>query len=193
MWRARLKERLLSQEPETLGRTGIASVLALVGQDSSGNDALLLTKRTHHVENHKGEISLPGGYWEAKDETLLATALRECQEEVGIPATGVEILGALQPVITSFSVLIQPWVGFLSSPLEVLPNPTEVERVLWLPVPRLVQEGLAERPVQVRGIMVQTPAIEIEREIVWGATGRILSMLRECLVEVGYGEPDPAR
>lgn len=161
--------------------------MALLAADAEGREAVLLTKRTLQVESHKGEVSLPGGYWESRDETLLATALRECQEEVGVPPQGVEILGPLPPVITSFSVLIQPWVGCLPSPLELTPNPSEVERVLWLPVPRLVEEGLTERLVQVRGLTVQTPAIVVGSEVVWGATGRILGLLRELLVSVGYG------
>jgi 8-oxo-dGTP pyrophosphatase MutT (NUDIX family) len=142
---------------------------------------ILLTKRSEKVETHKGQISFPGGLFETQDEHLLKTALREAKEEVGLKEAQIEILGALSPVQTLRDVEIYPWVAEVQFPREVVFNPDEVERLLFLPVELLLMEGL--KPVQVSvtegGLNFKVASIGIfcEQELIWGASAKILELL----------------
>lgn len=168
--------------PDALGQRN-SSVLVTVGiHEDTGLAEILLTKRTMLVDSHKGEISLPGGHWEDHDESLMHTALRECEEEIGIRPTDVEILGALEPVQTHQRVSIYPWVGKINLPYLFNPNPAEVDRILALPLVQLLEEGLKPVSVRVGAINVQSEGLFFQGELVWGATARILAMFREKLV-----------
>jgi 8-oxo-dGTP pyrophosphatase MutT (NUDIX family) len=164
------------------GGANISSVMILIGVDPvTQREEILLTKRTHTVETHKGQVSFPGGYWETSDPHLLATALRECDEEVGVKAKDIEIVGALTPVFTRGEVRIYPWVGLMSFPYSFVLNPQEVERVMFLPVSLLLSEGLPKVNVAIEGFTVQSIGITVEKELVWGATAKMLEQLIQLL------------
>jgi 8-oxo-dGTP pyrophosphatase MutT (NUDIX family) len=95
---------------------------------------VLVTQRTQAVEHHRGQISFPGGACDPQDVGLMATALRETFEEVGVPPVEVEMLGELDdyPTITSFSVT--PFVGVIPHPFPYRLNPEEVEAVIEVPL-----------------------------------------------------------
>ena len=95
---------------------------------------LLFTQRTFTVKDHRGQISFPGGVQDAEDPDLLATALRETQEEIGLDPEAVEVLGALPPVATITGYRITPFVGLIPHPYDFHPNPLEVKRLLLLPL-----------------------------------------------------------
>ena len=143
---------------------------------------ILLTKRTMLVESHKGQISFPGGYAESTDSSLLNTATREAQEEIGLHPNSVTILGALNPVQTSFAVTIYPYVGRVDLPYPFLLNGAEVEKMVFLPVSLLREKGLEEMSVNVGGVSVKSLGIWIEDDLIWGATAKILEELRTFLL-----------
>lgn len=182
-----MAERLTLSLPDPLprGEATLSSVLALIGWNgTSQQEEILLTKRTDLVETHKGQVSFPGGFWEEGDSDLLATALREAHEEIALQAAHVKILGSLEPVRTKGNVLIYPWVGRVDYPYPFQPNPGEVATLLYLPVERLLKQGLAPTMVAVTPeLTVETEGITIDNELVWGATARILSQLREHLLK----------
>ncbi len=146
----------------------------------TGRDEILLTKRTMLVETHKGQISFPGGMREGHDLTLLDTALRESAEEIGTLASDIEVLGPLPPVLTRGDVVIYPWVGRLGFPYSFKINQHEVEKVLYLPLVRLIEEGLAPVEVEIGPMKVKSIGITVDKELVWGATAKILDQLRDC-------------
>lgn len=196
-WGENLRRKLASEvAPEaaseaTPGAQAIdSSVLAAVGWESkSESNQIILMKRTMTVGFHKGQISFPGGIREQADRTLLETALREADEEIGLKPSDVETLGSLDPVITRNNVIIYPWVGRLSLPYEFRLNPAEVDRLLFLPLDKLLTEGLKEVEVPVRGFKVTSIAIEVDGELIWGATARILEQLRQACLAVGPRGP----
>ena len=161
----------------------ISSVIIIIGWNSSTEqNEILLTKRTQHVETHKGQISFPGGFYETHDENLLKTALREFEEECGAKSSDVEVIGSLGPVETRNQVMIYPWVGSMKFPYSFTINPSEVERLLYLPVSELIEVGLKSTDVQVGSYRVKSLAIEVDQELVWGATAAMLNQLRKYLV-----------
>jgi 8-oxo-dGTP pyrophosphatase MutT (NUDIX family) len=181
----KLRQKLspLSRAPVQRSAESLSSVLLLLVKERTSQEAhILLTKRTMLVENHKGEISFPGGYWEATDASLVDTALREANEEIGSDSKDIQLLGALSSVTTHQGVKILPVVGSLDTPYAFQPNPAEVERLLYLPLTQLLDEGIAPVEVRVGDLLVPSEGIYLGVELVWGATAKILRELRELLL-----------
>ncbi|MCB0403838.1 MAG: CoA pyrophosphatase [Bdellovibrionales bacterium] len=178
-WKQTLKDELQGAKKEsTASGPGTAAVLVLIGRrPGRDTEEILLTKRTQLVETHKGQISFPGGFWTAGDEGSLQTALRECEEEVGLIERDIEVIGALPLVRTRGAVPIFPWVARTDFPTELLVNEGEVDRVLYLPLDQLVREGLQPVTVEARDYKVQSIGIKVGNELVWGATARVLQHL----------------
>jgi 8-oxo-dGTP pyrophosphatase MutT (NUDIX family) len=180
-----LTRRLLSAEDaaamEARGGTDAAVLLALYGwPDEAG---LIFTERRADLRRHAGEISFPGGRQDEGDADLAATALREAQEEIALEPAAVELVGALPPVSTFVTgYRVHPFVGLVADPseLDLRPNPTEVETVLTLSLEVLAESYEMRRLVR-RGVPIRTPTYEVEGQLIWGATARILGHLLERL------------
>ncbi|MEZ4750718.1 MAG: CoA pyrophosphatase [Bdellovibrionota bacterium] len=182
-WKQALKNQLQGTLFEsTASGPGTAAVLVLIGRrPGQSSDEILLTKRTELVETHKGQISFPGGFWSAGDADSLQTALRECEEEIGLIKQNIEVLGALPLVHTRGAVPIYPWVARTDFPAELLVNEGEVDRVLYLPLEQLLEEGLQPVTIEARDYKVQSIGIRVSNELVWGATARVLQHLHSHL------------
>ena len=142
----------------------------------------LFTKRTELVEHHKGQISFPGGVAEAEDANLWSTAVRETEEEIGIPASGIQLLGALPTALTVTGFEISPFVGAVPYPLELQVHDGEVAEVLEIPIAYLMDPLVVEeRPVKWKGGQLLTLVFHYRGHAIWGATARILSDLLEVL------------
>ena len=138
---------------------------------------LVFTERRADLRRHAGEISFPGGRHDESDESLLATALRETEEEVGLPRESVQPLGALPPFgtfVTNFKV--HPIVGLIPEAFEFIASPDEVETVLSFSLEQL-RESFAMRRLVRRGLPIRTPTYELDGTMIWGATARILGEL----------------
>lgn len=185
-WVQRLQQSLpeISVPSPSTVQGAISSVLiALCANETTHQQEILLTKRTMLVDTHKGQVSFPGGFWESHDTSLVATALRESQEEIGTDPAHVSVLGALEAVQTHQGVWIYPWVGHLQqTPYPFRVNAAEVERILYLPLETLMKEGLKPVSVRVGEVDVKSYGIYVDGELVWGATARILGMLRDRLL-----------
>jgi 8-oxo-dGTP pyrophosphatase MutT (NUDIX family) len=174
-----------SRELIPKGDPKTSSVLVPVGWNpATDREEILLTKRTQLVETHKGQVSFPGGFCEDHDAHVLETALRESMEEIGTKAEDIEIIGALEPVKTRGDILIYPWVGLLKFPYPFLPNPGEVDSLLYLSVTELVEHGLKPVDVEVGASRVKSHGIYVSNELVWGATARMLEQLRDLLMRL---------
>ena len=138
----------------------------------------LFTKRTDMVEHHKGQISFPGGGKHEGDANLWETAVRETEEEIGVPRTGVRILGALPRLITVTDFEVAPFVGAIPYPVTFAPRPGEVESIIEVPLSYLLDPMVVEeRPVRWKGRELMTLVYHYRGHAIWGATARILSDL----------------
>jgi len=168
--------------PDTPDPLLSAAVLILLFPDDE-SWRFFLTERTHGVEHHQGQISLPGGARE-KDESLEEAAIRETQEEMGISETP-EIIGQLSKLhipVSGFEV--SPFVGWLSVRPEVEPNNVEVARVHEVTLADfLATECHKWEKRTFRSIEIDVPYFELDGVKVWGATAMILSEFRQVLQE----------
>jgi len=143
---------------------------------------LLFTERRADLRRHAGEISFPGGRRDP-GEHLIETALREAEEEIGLAATEVEVVGALPPVGTFVTgYRINSFVGLIRSPesLGLAANPEEVEEILRAPLGGLLDTRTRRRVPQSR-IPLKTDTFEAEGRLIWGATARVLSHFFEVV------------
>jgi len=135
-WRKEIGEILSQRQRQVITREGLkpSAVLVLI-YEKMGEFYIVLTKRTHDVEHHKGQMSFPGGAYDKGDGDLKATALREAFEEIGVRAEDVEILGNLddQATLTS-NFAITPFVGAIPYPYGFRVNRKEVEELIEAPV-----------------------------------------------------------
>jgi 8-oxo-dGTP pyrophosphatase MutT (NUDIX family) len=155
----------------------VALFLASDGQDPHA----VFTRRRTDLRRHAGEISFPGGRRDPEDPDLADTALREAEEEIGLPRAQVSLLGELPPVSTFVTnYVIHPFVGLIPTGLRWEASPTEVDAVLELPLDAL-RAGRTRTRMERRGISFETDAYVVEEHLIWGATARILESLLERL------------
>ena len=160
---------------EVHGRTD-AGVLVPVYLEGGALHAVF-TKRRENLRRHAGEISFPGGRHERGEPDLIATALREAQEEIGLPPDAVDVVGALKPTPTiATSYAIYPFVGVIEPGLKWALSAREVAEVLELPLNE-VRDGYSRQRLIRRGIPILTDTYVVGEYLIWGATARILSDL----------------
>jgi 8-oxo-dGTP pyrophosphatase MutT (NUDIX family) len=159
------------------GHKDAAVLVALHGDPLTA----VFTERRADLRRHAGEISFPGGRQDEPDEDLRTTALREAEEEIGLPAAEVELVGALPPVGTFVTgYRIHPFVGRIRSGHDWVPQEAEVARVLEFTLPDLAAGFEMKRLVR-RGVPIKTPTYTVDGHLVWGATARIVESLLERL------------
>jgi 8-oxo-dGTP pyrophosphatase MutT (NUDIX family) len=159
-----------------------AAVLVPLVEHASGM-TVLLTQRTDHLYHHPGQISFPGGRLEECDEGDFAVcALRETEEEVGLPRDLVAVLGRLDDYVTGTGFVVTPVVGILAPPFAVTPDPFEVAEVFEVPLAFLLDpanHALVDRVVEGRARPFWS--IAWEGRTIWGATAGILVNLADRL------------
>lgn len=141
-----------------------------------GDDfSVVFTQRSSRLHAHAGQVSFPGGGVEAQDENAAATALREAEEEIGLPRHDVNVLGELDDYVTRSGFLVRPVVGFVADRPVWKPDAFEVETVFDVPLSHLMQPGHLEcRQVMFEGGARRFYACTWQEHHIWGATAGML-------------------
>lgn len=179
-----IKERLIRyevgqlSEPHAEPRDQAAVLLPIV---KSHEPALLLTLRSSNLGAHASEVAWPGGRQDPEDPSLLVTALRETHEEIGVGPHQIEIVGELRPFISKFGLLVTPFVGLIDDPVDLTPNPDELEAVFSVPIHYFLDDPRSQTDVIERnGERHVVPVYHYDGFKIWGLTAMIL---REFLNE----------
>jgi 8-oxo-dGTP pyrophosphatase MutT (NUDIX family) len=159
--------------------------VALILYERDGSPWTIFTRRTELVGDHKGQISLPGGSKDAEDASLLATAIRETREELGIDPDVLQAVAAIQTVYTvATRYYIHPFVFYTQSRPEIRPCADEVAEVIDVPIGALLKDNV--RRVErwdTHGVSRDVYFYDYGRYTIWGATGRVLKHFLD-----GYSE-----
>ena len=162
-----------------------AAVLVPLFLNEQSQPQLVLTRRRADLRRHAGEISFPGGRRDDEDATLQATALREAEEEIGLPRELASVIGELPPTSTfATGYLIHPFVATIPAGTAWEPSTREVDAVLELPLDQ-IREGRTTAELERRGFTFTTDAYVVDDHLIWGATARIIEDLLERLRDGG--------
>lgn len=155
--------------------------------DEGGQAHLVLTRRSSRLRSHTGEVSFPGGRMDA-GESPVAAALREAEEEIGLPPETVTPIGCLSTLSTAVNPApITPVVATLVGRPRLSPNPAEVDRAFTVAVVELLQPGVHRRELWAwpDGEERAIDFFELVGDTVWGATARMLSELLDWVMAAG--------
>jgi 8-oxo-dGTP pyrophosphatase MutT (NUDIX family) len=145
---------------------------------------VLYTRRSDRLASHRGEVAFPGGRLDRRDPNLLATALREAYEEVGIEPQAVDVLGSFQSRRThSTNIMVTPFVGMVHGTPELRPDPKEVAEIFQVPLNVLVDpryRGAHQR--HGNGAASHRPAILYQQQVIWGLTYELTMRFLELIL-----------
>jgi 8-oxo-dGTP pyrophosphatase MutT (NUDIX family) len=172
--------RMLAARPvvRVAASSGTASAVLVPLVHRAGEVHVWLVRRSSGLRRHSGQVAFPGGKMDPTDDGMLATALREAHEEIGLAPVLVDVLGRLDDLVTGTGFTVSPFVGWIDAPFTPVANAAEVARVFAVPL--RVFFGDAEGVPPFHGHTV-------DGELVWGATGKIL---RDLVALVRGIEPD---
>ena len=164
----------------------VACVLALLyPKDKEWHTVLILRRSNNENDRHKGQVSFPGGQLEDSDPSLEAGALREAEEEVGVLADQVEILGRLTELYIPVSnFLVHPFVGYTTSLPDFKPQLSEVKEILEIPLAKLTDPNtVSQTDIKIgKNITLKrVPFFNLNNKVVWGATAMMLNEFLEVV------------
>ncbi|WP_163560246.1 CoA pyrophosphatase [Halomonas sp. NO4] len=181
-----LRERLQAHAPRRLASGGVPQAAVLMPIVDRREPTLLFTRRAAHLATHSGQVAFPGGKREHGDADLLATALREAEEEIALPPARVELLGRLSDVISLHGIRVTPYVGLIPPGLPLTPDPTELDAIFEVPLSLFLDDRRHHTDViPVDGRPHYVPSYHAAGQVIWGLSAM---MLVELLAE-GFARP----
>lgn len=171
--------------PGREGRSTPAAVLVPLVNRPDGL-TVLLTQRSASLPDHPGQVSFPGGRLDPGDATAVDAALREAQEEVGMPPQCVTVLGQLATYETVTGYSVTPIVGWVEPPFPVVPDPVEVDDVFEVPLAFVLEPAHQQRHFRMLGALRRDYyAIPYADRYIWGATAAMIVILDRTLRDDG--------
>lgn len=151
---------------------------AVIALYERATDSLILTKRSELMRHHPGEICFPGGRQEIDDEHLLATALRELKEELGIGSERIHLIKALTDERTLLGAIIHPWLASIESIDPFILNAQEVTEIIRVPFSLVCDINNYKDFLIKRGTyQFKSCQFTASSQFIWGATARIMKQL----------------
>ncbi len=143
---------------------------------------VLLTLRAADLAAHAGQISFPGGHIEPEDPDAIHAALREAEEEIGLPTNHVEVVGRLDTWLTGTGFEITPVVGLVRPPDSFVPDPVEVAEIFEVPLEFILdRRNHQTQSRELRGVLRSFFVLPYQHRNIWGATAGMLVNLAEAL------------
>jgi 8-oxo-dGTP pyrophosphatase MutT (NUDIX family) len=180
-----LRERLQAHQPRRVALK-LPQAAVLMPIVDRPEPTLLFTRRADHLNTHGGQVAFPGGKREENDPDLLATALRESEEEIALPPYRVELLGRLSEVVSLHGLRVTPYVGLIPADLPLTPDPSELDAIFEVPLRLFLEDRRHHTDViPMDGRPLYVPNYHVAGQVIWGLSAM---MLVELLAE-GFGRP----
>ena len=155
-------------------KSDLPKAAVLIALTDEENPEVIYTLRSNKVSSHQGEVSFPGGMQEESDTSLIMTALRESEEEVGLPQNCVKILGSLDTMVSRFNVSVTPFVGVIPGDVELNSSSEEIEACFRVPLSFLLKDKRYRNDeVNRNGETFYMPAYKYSSYVIWGLTAMI--------------------
>lgn len=183
-----LASREPSAPPDADGARPAAVLIPLHYHDDEWH--VILNVRSQFVGMHQGEIAFPGGKYEPTDPDMLACALREAHEEMGIAPADVDVIGSLEPVLTRTDYLVWSTVGVIPHPYRFEVDENEVAEIIEIPLDHLLTDTAERHEARLNpdGTLLQRKAYAHGPHLVFGATAWILVQLLDLLRNLRPGD-----
>ena len=175
---------LIKKQQDKIKHAKQSAVLALFYPDEAQNTKLVLILRKTYNGVHSAQVGFPGGKVEEKDQSLQHTALRETEEEIGVPMQHIEILKQLTQVyIPPSNFYVHPFIGYTNTTPKFIKQDYEVEEVIEVSLQHFLDEqSVVSKSVSTSyNVAVEVPAFKLNDHIVWGATAMMLSEIKDLL------------
>jgi len=172
---------LISRTPEIVAGSSLKPAAVLIAiQERADGDYVVLTKRGDNMPTHKGQIAFPGGRVHAGDADLVATALRESHEEIGVVPEHVRVLGRLDEFTAGYGIVVTPVVGVIPPQYDFLLDPAETSAIASLPVRSLMAPGTYVKNAHLSPGGHPSYHFYVDNGWdIWGVTARILVQFLE--------------
>ena len=155
-------------------KSDLPKAAVLIALTDEENPEVIYTLRSNKVSSHQGEVSFPGGMQEESDSSLIMTALRESEEEIGLPQNCVKILGSLDTMVSRFNVSVTPFVGVIPGDVELNTSSEEIEACFKVPLSFLLKDKRYRNDeVNRNGETFYMPAYKYSSYVIWGLTAMI--------------------
>lgn len=164
-----------------------AGVMALFYPNSEGETYIILMLRKTYKGVHSNQVGFPGGKVEEGDENIKATALRETEEEIGIPRDHITVLRKLTNIyIPPSNFWVQSFIGLTQDTPRFIPQEYEVEELIEVPLSEFLSKDalITQTLTTSYAVDITVPAYKLQGHVVWGATAMMLSEVKELLVQV---------
>jgi 8-oxo-dGTP pyrophosphatase MutT (NUDIX family) len=185
---SQIRERVSRYEPSYIEDDSLTRAAVLLPlYENAGDTHVLFTRRSELVEHHKGQISFPGGMFDASDADLRTTAKRETFEEIGVSTDHVDIFGQLDEMVTVSNFLVRPFVGLITEagPYPFVHSEIEVAEILEVPLAHLRDDAnVVVEPRTYQGREMLAYSYRYDGHLIWGATARILHQFLELLTDL---------
>lgn len=169
--------RILQQQLRFSSKIKSADAAVLIAITNEDNPKVLLTRRSVYLANHAGEVSFPGGKRDPQDTSNIVVALREAYEETALNPFDVQLLGDLPMQKARNGMLVKPVVGLIPPEVELVAQPTEIDRIFFASLKQLMEVPAVPYEVRFAHQSLYFPSMRVENEIVWGLTARMLVAL----------------
>ena len=164
-----------------------AGVMALFYPNSEGQTFLVLILRKTYKGVHSAQVGFPGGKYEDEDKDLMDTAIRETEEEVGVPKSKVKVIKTMTPLyIPPSNFMVHPYVAISTSQLRFVKQDDEVEAIIEVSIDNFLSDTncITSRVPTSFNVDVDVPAFQLNGHIVWGATAMMLGEVKDLLKQV---------
>jgi 8-oxo-dGTP pyrophosphatase MutT (NUDIX family) len=169
--------QLLQQRLRFEAKAQEAQAAVLIAITNEQDPRVLLTRRSAYLNNHAGEVSFPGGKRDPQDTSNIVVALREAQEETALNPFDVQLIGDLPMQKAKNGMTVKPIVGLIPPQIELQAQPSEIDRIFFASLKQLMEMPATPYEVQYAEQKLYFPSMQVDNEVVWGLTARMLVSL----------------